>query len=71
MKQQLKLQDALEMLKEKADTASLEEIEVISDLAMRMNGICQMNGTKRQRIQVNDLYRDIMLQHAYIKSQVC
>lgn len=65
MKQQLKLQDALEILKEKADTASLEEIEVISDLAMRMNG------TKRQRIQVNDLYRDIMVQRAYIKSQAC
>lgn len=69
MKQQLKLQDALEILKEKTATADLEEMEVIFDLALRMNVLCQKNGTKRQITEVNDLYRDILLQRIKMRCQ--
>lgn len=70
MRQKLRFEDALKILKEKAETANMKEIEVIFDLAMRMNIVCQLEGTKKQRIEVNDLYRDIRLQHTYTKSQM-
>lgn len=70
MKTKLKFEDALEIVKEKAETANMNEMEVILDLALRMNVACQMEGTKKQRSEVNDLYRDMMLQHTQKKSQM-
>ena len=69
MKTKLKFEDALEILKEKAETANMNEMEVLLDLALRMNVACQMEGTKKQRNEVNDLYRDMMLQHTQKQSR--
>ena len=70
MRQKLRFEDALEILKEKAETANMNEMEIMLDLAHRMNVACQIEGTKKQRDEVNDLYRDMMLQHTQKKSQV-
>ena len=65
MKQQLEFQDALEILKKKAKTASLEEMEVILDLEYEMNSICQEHGSKKQRVEVRNCFSDIRLQYVY------
>ena len=61
MRKRLKFEDAVEILKEKAATDNIKEMEVILEVAEWMNVVCQEKGYRGQRLKVQDILSDIRM----------